>query len=309
MLLRDFGLALTIAFAAATCFYPALRLRRGARLTVLVVLTGIVLSSPLVIPPQARFLRMVAAAILVMPPVKMWDQHYYPAGRLRPSFVEFLFYLPNPFNIVWRRVIAEPKPPRQRDLLRVAIGTIGSGGTVWICYVVFAAHWRSLPLVLEHCTKLPALFLVILVVPNTLAAGCRMLGIPSTDFSTNFFLARTPAEFWRGYNRPAEQFFYHDVFKALNGPRRPWLGMLATFGVSGLVHEYVFDLPAGRVQGYQLAFFMIQGVAVITTARLRPTGWRAVACNLGTIAFMLASGALFFASMNECVPFYVRRLR
>ena len=309
MLLRDFGLALAIAFAAATCFYPTLRIGRRARLAVLVVLTSIVLSSPLVIPAHARFLRMLATILAVMPAIKPWDLHYQQTGLARPSFFEYLLYLPNPFNVVWRQVVAEPKPPRRQDLVRVAVGTIGSAGAVWICYVVFAAHWRSLPLLLEHCTKLPALFLVILVLPNTLAAGYRMLGIPSTDFSTNFFLARTPAEFWRGYNRPAAQFFYHDVFKALNGPRRRWLGMLATFGVSGLVHEYVFDLPAGRVQGYQLAFFMIQGVAVIATARLRPTGWRAVACNLATIAFMLASGALFFASMNECVPFYVRRLR
>lgn len=309
MLLRDLGLALAIAYSAAVCFYPALRLDRRARFIVLVVLVGIVLSSPLLIPADARFLRLLATVLVVMPGCKLWDLHNDPVGIARPSFGDFLLYLPNPFNIVWRQVVAEPTPPKREDLLRVAFGTIGSAGAVWICYVVFAAHWRSLPLALEHCTKLLALFLVILVLPNTAAAGYRTLGIPSTDFSSNFFLARTPAEFWRGYNRPAAQFLYHDVFKAFNGPRFPLLGTLATFGVSGLIHEYVFDLAAGRVQGYQLVFFTMQGVAVIATGRLRPTGWRAIACNLATIAFLLATGALFFASMNECVPFYVRRLR
>lgn len=309
MLLRDFGLALGIAFAAATCFYPTLRFGWRPRLVALVVLIGIVLSSPLVIAAHARPLRLLAAVIAVTVAVKLWDLHRGQMDGTRPGFGQFLLYLPNPFNVVWRKVSIEPRPPRRADLLRVVFGTMGSAGAVGICFVVFAAHWRRLPLALEHCTKLPALFLVILVIPNTLAAGYRLLGIPSTDFSNNFFLARTPAEFWRGYNRPAAQFLRYDVFAAVHGSRLPVLGALATFAISGLFHEYVFDLPAGRVQGYQLAFFVIQGVASIATARLRPSGWRGVACNFATIAFMLAMGALFFAAMNESVPFYVRRLR
>lgn len=307
MLLRDFGLAVGIAFAAAACFYPALRLGRRPRLVALLILSGVVLCSPLVIPARARPLRLLATVLAVMPAVKLWDLH---RGRMecsRPRLGQFLLYLPNPFNIVWRHVIVERTPAVRADLLRVALGAIGSAGAAFVFFVVFAAPWRHLPLALEHCTKLPALFLLILVLPNTLAAAYRVVGIPATDFSDNFFLARTPAEFWRGYNRPAAQFFYHDLFKALHGSRRPVLAALATFAFSGLVHEYVFDLPAGRVQGYQMAFFMIQGVVSVAAARLRPTGWRAVLCNLATIAFMLATGALFFASMNECIPFYARR--
>src|SRR5437660_950492 len=83
---------------------------------------------------------------------------------------------------------------------------LGCPGAGLICYMAFAVHWRSISFALEHCTKLPALFLVILVFPTTLAAAYRLLGIPSTDFSKNFFLARTRAEFWREYNRPAGQF-------------------------------------------------------------------------------------------------------
>jgi hypothetical protein len=87
------------------------------------------------------------------------------------------------------------------------------------------------------------------------------------------------------------------------------VGALATFAVSGLIHEYIFDLAAGRVQGYQMAFFMIQGVASVATARLCPSGWRAVVCTIATFSFNLATGLLFFASVNETIPFYVRRLR
>ena len=36
-----------------------------------------------------------------------------------------------------------------------------------------------------------------------------------------------------------------------------YLRLLATFAVSGILHEYAFDLPAGRVLGSQMAFFLI----------------------------------------------------
>ena len=307
MLLRDFGLALAIAFLPAVCFYPVIGWRRGPRVATLLILEVVVWSAPLVLP-RATFLRLLAGVLATMPAVKMWDMCL--AGRRgAPRFIQYLLYLVNPFNLVWRRVAAERRPPIRADILRVALGILGSAGAVWVCYVVFAVHWRRLPFAVEHCAKVPALFLVILVVANTFAAGYRLMGIPSTDFSNNFFCARTPAEFWRGYNRPAGQFLHEDVFKVLGGTRFPVLGALATFAVSGLVHEALFDIAVWRVQGYQMAFFLIQGVAAVATARLRPTGWRAVVGILATLSFNLAAALLFFASMNEVVPFYVRRFQ
>jgi hypothetical protein len=309
MLIRDFGLALAIAFLPAVCFYPAIGWRPRARLRLFIVLEAIVLAAPWAIPAHAPILRLLAGVIAAMPAVKLWD--VCRAGRQgSPATpVQYLLYLSNPFSIVWRKIIAERRPPIREDLLRVVFGILGSVGAAWVCFAVFVFQWRQFPFALEHCTKLPAVFLVILVLPNTLAAAYRLLGIPSTDFSNNFFLARTPAEFWRGYNRPAGQFLHEDVFKMLGGPRFPMTGALATFAVSGLIHEYFFDVAAGRVQGYQMAFFLVQGIASVATARLRPIGWRAAVWMLATFGFNLATGLLFFASMNDAIPFYVRRFR
>ena len=44
-----------------------------------------------------------------------------------------------------------------------------------------------------------------------------------------------PADFWRRYNRPAQEFFREDVFRPLGGPRRPIRVALATFLVSALL--------------------------------------------------------------------------
>ena len=54
----------------------------------------------------------------------------------------------------------------------------------------------------------------------------------------------------------------------------PVFATLAVFAVSGLMHEYVFGVATGRVQGWQMLFFMVQGCAAAATLRVRPTGWR-----------------------------------
>ena len=120
-------------------------------------------------------------------------------------------------------------------------------------------------------------------------------------------MARIPADFWRRYNRAAGQFFHEDVFKPLGGLRSPVRATLGTFAVSAVLHEYIFWIAVGRVQGFQTAFFLLQGLVVAATLKVKPRGWRAVAWGTGTLGSNLASSVLFFASMDEVLPFYTRR--
>jgi hypothetical protein len=94
------------------------------------------------------------------------------------------------------------------------------------------------------------------------------------------------------------------AFLPAGGPRRAVRATLVTFGVSGLVHEYVFGIASGRVQGWQLLFFMLQGVAVVATMRIRPRGRMMLAWVAGTAAFNLASSVFFFLCVNQVLPFY-----
>jgi D-alanyl-lipoteichoic acid acyltransferase DltB (MBOAT superfamily) len=120
------------------------------------------------------------------------------------------------------------------------------------------------------------------------------------------YLARTPADFWRRYNRNFQQFFAEDLFKSLDhrlgGPAR----IVIVFLFSAVLHEYVFGIATGRIQGYQTAFFLLQGVAVAGTARARPIGRLAILWAAATAVFMLLSSMVFFASMQGVVPFYAR---
>ena len=159
-----------------------------------------------------------------------------------------------------------------------------------------------------------AFFLVLF--PFSVAAGVawRALGGPGRDIMRNPFAARTPADFWRRYNRPVHEFLREDVFSSVAGSRRRRPGSVAaagaavlTFVLSAAVHEYVFAIPIGRLRGYQTAFFLLQGLAVAATMRVKPRGWRAVPWVAATFFFNLATGVFFFASLNEVVPFYQHR--
>ena len=176
---------------------------------------------------------------------------------------------------------------------------------VWL----FRRDWSGVPFALEHCAKTLAFFIALIPGSALGATLWRMAGGRARDFMDAPLFAATPAEFWRRYNRPAQQFFYEDVFKRAGAYQSPVLAALATFAVSALVHEYVFGVTLRRFQGYQTAFFLLQGLAVAATVRLRPArGSRTWLWICATWIFNLATSVFFFASVNGVVPFYSQGL-
>ncbi len=129
------------------------------------------------------------------------------------------------------------------------------------------------------------------------------------DFSDAPLLARTPADFWRRYNRVFQQYFHENVFKRAGGRRSPVAVTILIFLLSGLMHEYVFGIAIGRVQGFQTAFFLTQGIAVAATLRVKPRGRPAVLAWTGaTLAFNLVTSLLFFLSFHAIVRLYANPL-
>jgi hypothetical protein len=125
-------------------------------------------------------------------------------------------------------------------------------------------------------------------------------------------LARSPREFWaRRWNLLVHGFAMRYVFVPVRGRRRPLLATMIVFVGSGLMHE-LFVVSAlghgGTYPGWMLAFFVVQGAAVVAQMqwdrarrrRRRPTATmpRPVAIALH-IAWMTATGPLFFAPLGE----------
>ena len=307
MVFSRFVIALGLEFSLGALFYLALRLPRLARTAALLVLLIGILLAPILIPPHAGFLRLLAAVNAVMVGARVYDEYWAVSGGQQTRLLAYLISLENPFAVVLRRAAQEPPGARWADAVRAAGGLLVGATAIFLLIRIFTIDWRQHSFIAEHCAKAITLFLIIQFLPNGLAATARLAGLPATNFGGPFFLARTPAEFWRLYNRPAGQFFYEHVFKPSGGRRRVIFATLMTFAVSGVIHEYVFDLAAGRVLRSQMAFFMLEGVAVAATLRLRPRAWMTWPAILLTFAFNVAAVRVFLASVNAILPFYVNR--
>ena len=301
------GLAVGVAYTSGGCFYPALRMRRTLQTLALCAFEGAIFLSPLLIPPQMPFRRLIATVLAIRIGLSVYDLYAGAGEENDPGATTFFISLFHPFVLAWRRVLAERRPSFHENLRKLVVNTVAGTIALFVFVEMFFIPWQRYPFILEYCCKIIGFFLFVQFLPNAIAALCRLMGIPATDFAGKYFLARTPAEFWRRYNRPTTQFLREYVFKPAGGRRHPVRAMLSVFLVSGVLHEYVFDIAAPAIMGYQLLFFMIQGIAVILTARFRPAGWQAIPAVFITFTFNLVTAWLFFHCLNAIVPFFVQR--
>jgi hypothetical protein len=302
------AVAVVLCYGLATASYPVLLLAgRIGRGVVLAVCCSVLLS-PLLIPPDRPLLRFFASVAAVIVVVKLYDLHFDSRRGSRPSLVPFASFLGNPFSLVRRRLADEPRPAPRQNLLRLGRGVLGVSAGIAVLIGLFRVDWEGYPFLVEHTSKVATFYVAVICGLDAAAALWRLAGGVARDYMGNPFVARTPADFWRRYNRPMHQFFWEDVFKPVGGLRAPVRATLLVFAVSAVMHEYIFGIAIGRVQGYQTAFFLLQGAAVAATARVKARGWRAILWTAGTLGFNFVSSVLFFASMNGLVPFYSRGL-
>lgn len=302
------ALSLAVTWGSGLVFYAALKMPRHVCRVVFVLLLAAVLGSPLIVPPTAPFTRLIATIGSIAISVKLYDTFWNTEAGFLPGPWIYFTSLLHPFALVLRRVMREKARPRRSELVQTLVCLSAGMGAVALIVGVFSMHWRGRSFIAEHCAKAISMFLMIQFLPNGLAPIFRLLNIPATNFAGPFFLARTPAEFWRLYNRPAGQFFHEYVFKPAGGMTRPLTATFLTFLVSGVIHEYVFDISAPRVVGWQMLFFTTQGLAVIATIRLRPRGWLAPAAVVLTFVFNLITVYFFLICVNAVLPFYANRM-
>src|SRR4051812_10996022 len=121
MILLEITITGSLALAASAAFYPAIVLDRHKRLGVLVVLLPTILLSPLLVPPEHRFLSAVLAIALA---VKLYDLHLGANRGHRPDLRTFLAFMPNLASVVLRKLDAEHRPSRAEDLTRLVRGCL-----------------------------------------------------------------------------------------------------------------------------------------------------------------------------------------
>ena len=292
----------------ALAAFPIL-VRRGSFLWMVPVgACVLMMSSPWLIPPESAILRFIASISAAMLALKVIDVSHDLARRRQVTWQAYINFLTNPFTLVRRSLPQERSPPPKESFQRFLAGSIACAVAVTAFMACFNFDWHGVPFLIEHVAKVSALMVAISSGLTCAAAIWRLSGGTARDFMDRPFIARTPAEFWRRYNRNVQQFFSQDVFSGNPSRRAPLRTMLFIFALSALLHELVFLAAVGRVQGYQTTFFAIQGLAAVSTARVKVRGKTVIAWVACTLAFNLLTSVLFFGSIQSIAPFYSRGL-
>lgn len=295
-------------YAVAAAAFPVL-LRGGHLLWLVTFATcALIVSAPWLVPadaPLARFIASISAAVVA---IKCIDASKDVHRGRPPAWREFTGFLANPFTLVRRHLVHERRPGRRESWLTVLAATTTGALAATLLSALFRVDWSDLPFLVEHTCKAAALMLTICAALGAAAGLWRLGGGTARDYMDQPWIARTPAEFWRRYNRNVHQFFWQDVFDGRRSRRAPVRSILLVFALSALLHELIFLAAIGEVQGYQTAFFLVQGLAAAATARVKVHGWRVIPWTAGTLVFNLLSSVLFFASLHQVAPIYAHGL-
>jgi hypothetical protein len=297
------ALAVGLSYLAALFYFPVRTARPPVRVAAFGALLAVIGTSPLAVT-DAPFLRLLAAIVAVAFSVKLYDLAVDPASAGALSGWRYATWFWNFAALVLREAGKLVRPAWRSDAARLVVGALllVAGGA--LLSLVMRTNWTFASFATEHVVKVTALFAMLIPGGVAYSAAWRLAGHPALEMMIHPYLSRTPAEFWRRYNLPAQQFFYERVFKPSGGRRHPIRGTLLTFTVSALIHEVLFAVVLLRVEGYQSAFFLLQGLVVAATLGIKPRGaWAAVAL-LATMAFMYTSGVLFFASFDSVLDVY-----
>jgi hypothetical protein len=214
------SLAIFLQFALAAVSGTLIKVPGGKgrlRFAALCVsLTGTVF----LIPAEKPLLRFLGAMTACTLGTKLYDVRHDLLRGQGPGPREYLAFLVNPFTQVRRKLPSEPRPSRASDLRRLSVTTCLLAAGIPLFRCVFGADWSGVPFLAEHTVKLFAFYLPLI---SGLLAGSslwRLLGGSARDHMDHPFLARTPADFWRRYNRCMQQFFVEDVFLPGGGTLR-----------------------------------------------------------------------------------------
>jgi hypothetical protein len=280
--------------------------RISSRLVAIACAGGVLAWLPLLLPTGLpRFVAALAVAIYLM---KLWDLAVDEIdGRAVDAQATWRF-LRNTFSLVRRAESPEhvPSPRENVTILGSALASLFLSATALL--LARTIPWQSVPFLVEHTVKAAGLFIAGVATLHVWASITRSFGGYVIDVGSAPFDAATPAEFWRRYNRPVNQFMWKDVFARFGGRRHPVRGTLLAFAVSGLVHEYILSISVGHLQGLQMTYFMLQGAGVAATIHVRPAGARRLPWQAATLLFNLLTSIIFFMSANEVIPIYVDRL-
>jgi hypothetical protein len=215
---------------------------------------------PFLLPSTDPLARAVAAILTWLFAVKAFQ---YVAGHERPiGFANTLLFLTIPAVVRWESPY-QPGNGRAVRALLTSVVQLGLAGLIVMIVLQFDSRHP-----VQLLTTQFGIYLGLAGACNLAVIPLALRRLDYVDPFDNPMAARTPGEFWgRRWNTWVSHMLFRYVFVPAGGWRRPVMGTLATFGVSGAIHEGFMIVGTGRVTGWMGGFFLVQGLIVIVTAR------------------------------------------
>jgi hypothetical protein len=163
------------------------------------------------------------------------------------------------------------------EVLHLLLKMLVAAGALLLVYLVY---WRlrnrvELPALLGNYLKIPAVYLWGEVLGCCVGLCWSWSGRLLPVVQNGPLLARGIADFWSNrWNVWFSDWFRFVIFNRLR--HRPIFALFAVFGLSGLMHEWVVNLPLYLVTGANLfgsmmAYFLLQAVGVLLERRISKT--------------------------------------
>lgn len=214
------ALLMGIAFGVAAGFHPLLRFERPLLALACATFCLILLPLPLVL--ESRLGRLVAAIGCGLLALKIIDVSVGAAKGHRPNCPTYLAYLPNFGSFVLRKANAEPAGTRCENVIHLFRGTALMACGFLLLKGLYVIAWGNWPFFVEHLCKTLGFFVGVLGLFESFFAIARLMGARARNPHHAPLAARTPADFWRRYNRPIQQFFHENVFKPFGDDGDRW---------------------------------------------------------------------------------------
>jgi MBOAT, membrane-bound O-acyltransferase family len=203
------------------------------------------------------------------------------------------------------------------DRMGMAARRLGAGAVGLVVGLLLTALGQSMDLPARDIwldSSLKALEIYALAGgANSLMVGAFALaGYRVSDAFRYPIFARSLLDFWSRYNVWIHRWLKRHVFEPIgHRGRRPALGILAVFALSGLLHEYLMVLAIPELVGRQFAFFGLHGLGALGGTwlgrRYRTVVGHRVPHTLAvtaTLAFVLATAPIFIRCMDRFIDLH-----
>ena len=310
-LAAQFIVFLAAAYGLAVVVWPALG-AVGVRRWIGFAVAAAILFTPLVIAPEHIKLRALACVLAVELFFKTTDY----AGQRRACAVSdrrFLAYarflVPFPALLVrfgqgrsWESI------PTRSNQTRTGLAMIAFGLSFAMLDVLSRSAIVRSSFVVDHTLKFLLFAFAIESLARSLYGLEQQAGYNTRPLIDAAHRSQTVGEFWTRYNTRVHAWFDHNIFRRFGGGRAPVRAVFLVFFVSAILHELGFAIATSRVDGYQIAFFMLQAPAVVVghfvqrPARAHPLG--RLMLRGSTILWMWATSMFFFHGVDRVFPFF-----